>query len=215
MPISKKHLKASRTFRRYADGKLLPFGRHVRDSMLANANKFADPPVRLEDLRSKLDRFDALLAEKLYGDKRVVAQKNNLRTEIIGDLLLLSGYVESVADDDPEVFASSGIEIVATAYSPPQPLAQPIVEQIKQGNTGEFFIKTTSLGRKARWYELGYIEGEGNAPDDAWTIKTKATAKEVFSVTGLKPGAIYAFRVRAHGDLGYTDWSDPATRMCV
>jgi hypothetical protein len=215
MPISKKHLKASRAFRRYADGKLLPFGRNVCKSMLDNAKQFPRPPVRLEDLGSKLDGFDALLAEKLYGDRRVTAQKNNLREEIIKDLLLLSGYVEFVADDDQAAFVSSGFETVASEYSPPQPLPQPIVEEIKQGNSGELFIKTTSLGRKARGYELGYVEGGENVPDDFWTIKHKATAKEVFQLPGLKPGTIYAFRVRAFGDLGYTDWSDPATRMCI
>ena len=35
------------------------------------------------------------------------------------------------------------------------------------------------------------------------------------SVTGLTPGTIYAFQVRAMGRLGYTDWSDSATRMCT
>jgi len=35
------------------------------------------------------------------------------------------------------------------------------------------------------------------------------------TVRNLKPGTIYAFQARALGKLGYTDWSDSATRMAI
>jgi hypothetical protein len=33
--------------------------------------------------------------------------------------------------------------------------------------------------------------------------------------TGLAPGTVYAFQVRAFSKLGHTDWSDSATRMFI
>ena len=48
-----------------------------------------------------------------------------------------------------------------------------------------------------------------------WTMLTRASASEAILIDGLTPGTIYAFQVRAHGVLGYTDWSDSATRMCI
>ena len=34
-------------------------------------------------------------------------------------------------------------------------------------------------------------------------------------INGLTPGVIYAIQVRAFGQLGHTEWTDSATRMCI
>ena len=35
------------------------------------------------------------------------------------------------------------------------------------------------------------------------------------AITGLTPGTVYNIQVRAVTKAGYTDWSDPVTRICT
>ena len=53
----------------------------------------------------------------------------------------------------------------------------------------------------------------GTTPD--WTYVTFTSTRPPQLINGLNPGRVYAFQVRAHGKAGKTDWSDPATRMCI
>jgi chitodextrinase len=42
------------------------------------------------------------------------------------------------------------------------------------------------------------------------------TNSRAISINGLTPGTTYMFEVRAGGgSTGYSDWSNPATRMCA
>ena len=66
----------------------------------------------------------------------------------------------------------------------------------------------------AKSYDLRYgVVANGTAA--TWTSVPVPTIKTAVSVTGLTPGTIYAFQVRALGKFGYTDWSDSATSMCT
>jgi hypothetical protein len=47
--------------------------------------------------------------------------------------------------------------------------------------------------------------------DGVWQAVKSVTASK-FTVTGLTPGAVYAFRVRAVGAAGVGPWSDEAVR---
>jgi hypothetical protein len=40
-------------------------------------------------------------------------------------------------------------------------------------------------------------------------------AKTAVAINGLTPGTTYAIQVRAYGQLGYTEYSDSATRMVI
>jgi len=42
-----------------------------------------------------------------------------------------------------------------------------------------------------------------------------AKAKAAVQINSLTPGTSYTFQVRAFGNLGFSDWSDPVTRMCI
>jgi len=46
-------------------------------------------------------------------------------------------------------------------------------------------------------------------------MQTVPNAKTAAPINGLTPGTMYAIQVRAYGQLGYTEWSDSATRMCI
>jgi hypothetical protein len=78
MSVSKTKFKVLLHFVRFADPKLLSFGLHVRNSISVNA-KFPNPIMSLDDLQSKLDSFQDVLADVIHRDRRVIARKNSLR----------------------------------------------------------------------------------------------------------------------------------------
>jgi hypothetical protein len=212
MPISKKRIKGRRDYRKFSDGKLSVRGHHIYISMSGNT-RFPNPTVRLEDFKPRLDRFDALLAECIHGDRRVIAQKNDVREEIINDLDLLLAYVEYIADQDDEAFTSSGFERVPSEFATPERIEKPVVEKIEQGTTGVLLITVSSRGREARFYELR--SGAADTDPESWPVMGLASAADPIAIAGLQPGTIYAFQVRARDAVGFTDWSDSATRMCI
>jgi hypothetical protein len=113
-----------------------------------------------------------------------------------------------------DTFLSSGFRPRTTNRVAPQPLEQPMVVNLDQGNTGELLVSIKAV-RKAKHYELHYgpVGADGATPT-SWVTVMLPNAKTA-TLNGLTPGTTYAFQVRAYGVLGYTKWSDSATRMCI
>lgn len=214
MPISKTRFKVLRTYNRFPDGKFGNFVLHIWDSMHANP-KFPKPPISMDDLKSKIDNFQAWFAEAIHRDTRVIAQKNSVRAAITKDIDLLGTYVDVEAGQDEDAFASSGFDKVPSEYAGPKPLAElnPGIASIEQGLSKQLKISIVSLGREARSYQLR--GGENGTAPESWPIITVTSVKSPTVFDELKPGVVYAFQVRAHTRLGYTDWSGFTTRMCI
>jgi hypothetical protein len=68
---------------------------------------------------------------------------------------------------------------------------------------------------KARHYELESGTVPAGGGPISWTTMLVATTKPPTVFNSLTPGGTYTFRVRAYGKLGYSDWSDPVSRMCI
>ena len=68
---------------------------------------------------------------------------------------------------------------------------------------------------KARNYELRFAAQAAAGAPDQWTIITVATVRASVQIGGLTPGSTYMFQVRAFGHLGFTDFSDPVSRMVI
>jgi chitodextrinase len=57
------------------------------------------------------------------------------------------------------------------------------------------------------------VGGTGHAPG-AWQSAGLFTHSRSMTVAGLVPGTTYSFQVRAiGGSTGYSDWSNPVSRM--
>jgi Fibronectin type III domain len=94
-------------------------------------------------------------------------------------------------------------------------LDQPTITDIRQGNPGQLLASVKSV-KKAKHYDVrsGQVGPNGATPT-AWVTQTIPNAKTAVPINGLMPGITYAIQVRAYGKLGYTEWSDSATRMCI
>src|SRR5437764_6559606 len=151
--------------------------------------------------------FAASVVVALDGSKQAIATMKKQHEGLVKMAELLGHYVEATCNNDPVTFTSSGFAIRSTTRVPPQPLAQPAINRVDQGNTGQLLVLLVVV-LKARLYELRYapIGTAGSAPTTFASISLASASKAV-PVDSLTPGTTYMFQVRAFGKLGYTDWS--------
>ena len=95
------------------------------------------------------------------------------------------------------------------------PLANPSILDIGPGNSAEIVLRVTPIAH-AKCYEVrSAAVGAGNAPGP-WQAAGLFTNSRSMSVKGLTPGTTYVLQVRAiGGSTGYSDWSNPVSRMCA
>lgn len=213
MAIVPKLIKAALNYSKKLPETLLGDGYAVVKGLTGNPN-FTTLPVDLALLKSMLDAYAITIGEARDGGKKAIAQRNKQGENIIRLLRQLATYVELNCKDDKDTFLSSGFKPRSTGRVTPQPLDQPMILNLDQGNSGEMQVSIQGV-RKAKHYEMHYgTAGPGGATPVSWVTLTLPNARTV-TVSGLTPGTTYAFQVRAYGVLGYTEWSNSATRMCI
>jgi hypothetical protein len=176
--------------------------------------KFPTPPIAVADLKSAADGLSASMVAALDGGKKAVSEKKQRRADLAVMLRPVGHYVEAASNGDMTTFLTSGFEPVASTHNPPQPLAQPFIVKVDQGNTGQLLVTIKNVA-KARNYEIRYAIVGARGGLGAFTILTVPSAKQAAAVNALTPGTLYTFQVRAYGKLGYTDWSDSVMRMVI
>jgi len=81
-------------------------------------------------------------------------------------------------------------------------------------NAGQFLVAIAAvlgaLSYELRWTPVGTGGALGTSASKP-VGKTRPPA----AITGLTPGTAYNIQVRAVTKAGYTDWSDPVTRICT
>jgi hypothetical protein len=194
---------------------LLSEAQSVFSDMSAAAATFTNPPVPLATLKQDIDNLTiSAAAAASDGGKKNIAQRNKDRQALEQDLTLLGAYALKVANGDPAILILSGFKAAPQRSRPVvQPLAQPTIDSIEQGNSGQLNVSITPVD-KARSYELDYSALVNGLPGN-WITEAVTQARRPVSITGLTPGTIYAFRVRALGKTGFTDYSGSVTRMCI
>ena len=209
-----KLIKAALAFSKVLPEQLLAQGYTVLKGFTGNVN-FANPPVDLSVLKAALDAYAVSIGEARDGSRKAIALRNQQGEQVIRMLRELTHYVEFNCKEDMNIFLSSGFQPRSSTRRPAQPLDQPMILYVDQGNTGELLVSIKGV-RRSKNYDLQYGPvGAGGATPTAWLTRTVPNAKTAASINGLTPGTTYAIQVRAYGLLGHTEWSDSAIRMCI
>jgi hypothetical protein len=206
-------VKVSLSFRKIVPKDLIARCLAVITGLTGNAN-FTNLPVDLAVLKAALDHYTALCALALDGSKKAKTERNKQQADIIKMLKLLGQYVESTCKDDPAAATSSGFVLKSNTRTSPAPLAQPAIAKIEQGMTGQFSVSVTPIPNKTL-FEMRYGAAVPGGMPANWTYLTFSSTRPPQLITGLTPGTVYVFQVRAHGKATQTDWSDSATRMAI
>jgi len=174
---------------------------------------FDAPPVPPAVFKAAVAAYTGSNAAALDGSKKAIQDRKKKREDVTLMLRLLGHYVESACKGDMTTFLSSGFTPATRKQAAAQALEQAQIVKVDQGVSGQLFVVIKAVP-KARTYELDEAEVNAGVPG-TWTTLTLASARKPIPYTGLTPGKTYAFRVRAFGVLGHTDWSDIVTRMCI
>lgn len=208
-------IRARLGFTRQSDGGISTRGRAVYKGMNGN-DAFVNPPVKLSHLKTALDDFDHSRAQALDGGKKIFAQKKKCRVNVCKLLVQLGHYVETVAENNMDVFISSGFELAGKS-GPTGPIV-PRILKIKQGKSGEFYVSYEAFYRRVLQYELRCRRQVPNGtPPDPWMNSLKfKQAKRPALIQNLIRGTIYSFQVRVFkNDETYSDWSSTVSKMCT
>jgi hypothetical protein len=175
---------------------------------------FPAPTAELKAVQAAADELNAALAAQAHGGMAATAEKNNKQEALIALLRKLKHYVEDNCGNDLAVMLSSGFQSAATTRNR-SPLANPAILDVYLGNRAELAVKVTPIAR-AKCYEVRMAGvGSGNLPG-SWQTAGLFTSSQSMKIAGLVPGTTYVFQVRAvGGSTGFSDWSNPVSRMCA
>jgi hypothetical protein len=180
---------------------------------LTDNPSFPGPTVDLKAVQAAADDLNAALAAQAYRGAAATAEKNSKQETLITLLRKLKHYVEDNCENDLAVLLSSGFQAASTTRNR-SPLANPSILSVDLGNSTELVLKVSPIAR-AKCYEVRSAAMDaGNVPAP-WQSAGLFTSSRI-TIAGLVPGTTYVFQVRAiGGSSGYTDWSNPVSRMCA
>jgi hypothetical protein len=188
----------------------------VVDGLTGNPN-FQNLPIDLAVFKAAVDALISLIASAIDGGKTAIVEKNKQRAIVIKMLRQLGHWVEANCKDDLSILKSSGFQPLTMTRGATLPLEGPAsIAKVENGqNSGELFVRVVSLAR-ALSYIVRYAAIGADGKHAPWTeLPPFSSVRYPAVISGLTPGTVYAFQVRALGKLGYTDWSDSVTRMSM
>ena len=175
---------------------------------------FPAPPVALKTVQAAVDDLNSALAAQPHGGPAATAEKNNRQAALIALLRKLKHYVQDNCGNDLAVVLSTGFQAASTNRAR-TPLANPSILNLGIGNSTELVLKVTPITH-AKCYEVRSAAlGGGNSPGP-WQTAGLFTNSRAMTINSLTPGTVYLFQVRAvGGSTGYSEWSNPVSRMCA
>lgn len=195
-------------FARLPDPELSTFSETVVTKMNGNPG-YLTPIVPLANLTTAKNTFDAAIVAAAQGGTQLTAAKNAARGELVVLLRAQAAYVQSIAQDDQALLLSSGFWANNTERTR-KPLPKPAITNIDNIASTQLMLKVSPLDN-ARSYEVRVRSG---AQD--WKNAGVFTNSRGMLLPDLTPGTTYGIQVRGvGGSLGYSDWSDPVSRMAT
>jgi fibronectin type III domain protein len=210
--MPEENIRPLERYSRASDALIVTRGTAVVTGMTGNPN-FPNPPIDLALLKAAIERLKELMAEALDRSRKVIAEKNKKREEVIDMLRLLGRYVEVSCKGKMEIFLTSGLEPVLTKRGPHSAISKNI-RSIIRGKSGELVIQLVAA-EDAASYDVRYRASRNGVPPTKWTTKTVTRVRPALKLVGLVPATVYEFQVRTLTDSGYSDWSDSVSFMCT
>ena len=186
-------------------------GRHIVTSMTDNKN-FPNPTPPLTEVTAALDALEEAFAQMQASRAKVTAltvTQDNAEAKLDQTLTQVAAYVESVAGRDDTLITSVGMELKSTPSTTTLPSVPQAVTAAAGDHDGELVLSWKSVPRAKSYV----IESSTDpATVTSWEhvgIATSATK----TITGLKSGTRFWFRIAAVGAGGQSGWSEHATKV--
>jgi hypothetical protein len=187
---------------------------HPTKGIYGNPTIYPAPPVAKADLQTALTNFTLAIAAQAQGGPQSTAAKDQAREVLIELLRKLASYVQQVIQDhDAYGLAElllSGFEAVSNNRTQ-TPLETPTILELVNSGEGRLTLRVKAVPN-TRMYDL-----QKKATTDADYVGAGLFGStRGMEATGLLPGMMYTFRVRAlGGSTGQSEWSDPVSHRSL
>jgi hypothetical protein len=183
---------------------LIVYGRHVVQSIGANAAVFATPSSQLNAVTADLDALEASEVLVKSGTKGLAEARDLKQKTVEDDLKALKAYVASVIALNPTqagvIANAAGMALRRSSTRSKPPLAA------RMGATlGQVVLLAKAAGRRA------YYEWQSSSDGGKTWVSLPTTTTASTSVLGLVAGTTYAFRFRSTVKNVTSDWSAVVT----
>jgi hypothetical protein len=208
---TRKKVYVAMIFNRLTNDELVSAGGAAVKGLDGNP-KVPNLPISITDLKTGLQGLSTAVAAAQDGGKTAIAEQRKQRTAFIKMMKKEAVYVEEIADTDPTVITTAGFQ-VKTGPVPSQQLPAPVIDKAVQKALGQMVTSFSPIAG-GRMYQVHWGEqGPGGTFPTAWTTLEVAKARPAPLITGLTPGKVYVFQVRVFGTVGWSEWSEPVTKM--
>lgn len=175
---------------------------------------YAEPVVTKPELEAAVQALQDAIGLQAQGGTAATAAKNARKAELLELLDKLALYVQTVSGGDLALLLSSGFR-AASQNRASVPLVKPVVKRLRYGVTGESLLAVKPVAN-ARCYECRVAEVTDDGAPGPWQAKGPFNSSQKIQVTGLTPGRVYIFQIRAvGGSTGASDWSNPVSHRSV
>lgn len=197
--------RVSLGFTKLPDDALVGFALNIEAGLSGNP-AFPTPYVPVATVAVQRQAFASAITEARFGGPMQTAAKNDKRVILLGSLRQDASYVQMVAGTNLTALLSSGY--LATNTNRVQvPLPRASIATLNNGFSGMLILNIQPLVN-ARAFE---VETKNGAD---WMSAGIFAYGRGIVLPDLIPGQSYSVRVRAvGGSTGYSDWSDPASRI--
>ena len=173
------------------------------------------PPVDQPTLQAAITTLGTANAAAANGGKKELEQQKKAKEAVVKILVQLAHWAEANCKDDMTIFLSSGFQPVSTTKTKTPPVSEAI-RKIAFGSVSGSIVLTLVKFKGAASYEVRWASvAPGTANPTTWSSEPVANTKIPVTISNLTPGTIYVFQARAVIATGYSDWSQPVTKMVV
>jgi hypothetical protein len=209
-----KPIKTKKSFTKTTPADVYARATAILNGVYADPIDYPSPPIPVADFKADVDTYSVKITAALDGGKKAIAERNHQGEILIKAIRQLGHYVDMTGKEDMPTFLKSGFEAASTTKGTAQPLSQ-FIRKITAGpNAGQFQVAVAAVPG-ALSYELRSAPVGAGGTLGTFTNQPVGKTRPPATVTGLTPGLTYSIQVRAVTKAGYTDWSDPITRVCT
>ena len=200
---------ASKEFAIYTTDDLIGFTTNAITHVAGYA-PVADILPAVADVKLALNDLVTKNAAALNKGRTERMQRDLAKKVTVDQLRQWASYIDSVANGDRMFILDCGFQLRRASTPSTLPATPTNVRAAYSNVSGELILRCKG-GRNVRNFSIQYAESAtGPWIDCPLTTKARGT-----SVSGLTPGKVYWFRMRANGAAGSSDWSMPASKMAL
>ena len=210
-------IKAIVNFRTMAPADVVTTMNHVGAGVYNNSAYAGAPaaPVDQSTFQGANLALTAANADAVNGGKKELELQKHQKEVAVKILIQLAHWAEANCKDDMTIFNSSGFQAVSATRTTAPPVSEAI-RKIAFGPVSGEIVLTLVKFKGAASYEVRWASvAPGTANPTTWTSEPVANTKQPVTISNLTPGTIYVFQARAVIATGYSDWSQPVTKMVV